>query len=212
MSRVLVFHDLPGNKERAEPWLSWQACIDTHRYSRHTRNPNKRKTLDAITSKTASAKGNQVKRPRFAQKQGRQMAISRRSLTLSGLLLAAQVTLLPGPSMARVMDGFFAYCTSNNDGTGECVNEEDGRKITCLIVPGQIISCPAASRSLECVWISGITANQAQFWCDPEDEAALYGAAIGDALPRALDNVLEGGSGSGTNGEAPIKNTFEDEF
>jgi hypothetical protein len=160
--------------------------------------------LEIITSN----KENQPKFPYFAQKQKLQMAIIRRLLTLPGLLLAAQAILPQGPSMARVMDGFIAICTSNHDGTGECVNEEDGRKITCTVVPGQIISCPAASRSLECVWISSITANQAQFWCDPEDETALYGAAIDGALPEVLDNVLEGDSGSTTNGEAPIKNNF----
>lgn len=136
------------------------------------------------------------------------MTIIRRLLTLNGLLLAAQVILSQGPSMARVMDGFIANCTSNHDGTGECVNEEDGRAITCMIVPGQIISCPSASRSLECVWISSITADLAQFWCDPEDEAALYGAAIDGALPEVIDNVLEGDSGSTTNGETLINNKF----
>lgn len=95
-------------------------------------------------------------------------------------------------SEARERDGFYAYCTSNLDGTGECTNEEDGRKFQCIIVPGQIISCPTmTSKSMECVWISGVTANQAQFWCDPEDEAALYGdLGSSNALPRVFENTL----------------------
>lgn len=86
--------------------------------------------------------------------------------------------LIHSTSMAGTLDGFFMYCTSNLDGTGSCTNEEDNRPFSCLIVPGQIISCPSESTTIavECVWISGITANQAQFWCDPEDEARMYGA------------------------------------
>ena len=90
---------------------------------------------------------------------------------------------------AKIMDGFFAYCTSNHDGTGVCVNEEDGREISCLIVPGQIISCPTqSSRSVECVWISGITANQAQFWCNADAEAAMYANASNSNLTNDLEN------------------------
>ena len=90
---------------------------------------------------------------------------------------------------AKIMDGFFAYCTSNHDGTGVCVNEEDGMEISCLIVPGQIISCPTQlSRSVECVWISGITANQAQFWCNADAEAAMYGNASKSNLTNDLEN------------------------
>ena len=87
-------------------------------------------------------------------------------------------------SHARVIDGFFMFCTSNLDGTGVCANQEDGREFSCLIVPGQIISCPAAnSRSVECVWISGISANSAQFWCDPEKETAMYADSGFQNLP-----------------------------
>jgi hypothetical protein len=101
-------------------------------------------------------------------------------LAVAGLIFA------PLPLLAKSMDGFIAFCTSNHDNTGECVNEEDGRKIQCLIVPGQIISCPAQSKSVECIWISGVTANQAQFWCDPGDEAALYEGVLNDSIPDVL--------------------------
>jgi hypothetical protein len=90
------------------------------------------------------------------------------------------------------------YCTSNLDGTGSCTNEEDNRPFSCLIVPGQIISCPSESTTtaVECVWISGITANQAQFWCDPEDEAKMYGAKSKQLQQESPD-------------EAKSKNTIE---
>jgi hypothetical protein len=104
--------------------------------------------------------------------------------------LAAQILLSlslgQAQSQAKQMDGFFMYCISNNDGTGSCANEEDSKAFSCLIVPGQIITCPVnASQSVECVWISGVSANQAQFWCDPEDETAMY-APIGQSLDQPV--------------------------
>jgi hypothetical protein len=162
--------------------------------------------------RAVGATENRVKGSLFARMQGSGVGTRRGLSALSGIVLAAQVALLQNPAFARTMDGFFAYCTSNNGGTGECINEEDGRKMTCMIVPGQIITCPAVSSSFECVWISGITANQAQFWCDPEDEAALYGAATDQALPRVLDDPLERGSDAMNNGEIPIEESFENEF
>lgn len=91
-------------------------------------------------------------------------------------MLYASCLTFTSHAYGRDRDGFFAYCTSNMDGTGVCVNEEDSSNFICLIVPGQIISCPASnSKSVECIWISNAVAFQAQFWCDPEDEAAIYG-------------------------------------
>jgi len=108
---------------------------------------------------------------------------------LAANLLGIPLMLSHHWASAKIMDGFFAYCTSNLDGTGICVNEEDGREISCLIVPGQIISCPTQlSRSVECVWISGITANQAQFWCNADAEAAMYGNASNSNPTNDLEN------------------------
>jgi len=42
---------------------------------------------------------------------------------------------------------------------------------------------------VECVWISGITANQAQFWCDPEDEARMYGTKQKQTQQGPPDNT-----------------------
>ena len=118
--------------------------------------------------------------------------LRRKSVSASFLQLflrlgaAAGLIFSQAPLHARSMDGFIAYCTSNHDNTGECVNEEDGLKLSCLIVPGQIISCPILSKSVECVWISSVTANQAQFWCDPNDEAVIYGAIFGESRPNQL--------------------------
>lgn len=113
------------------------------------------------------------------------LVISRKNFALA---LALIFSLMPGQGacQAKQMDGFFMYCISNNDGTGFCTNEEDQKNFSCLIVPGQIITCPGStSQSVECVWISGVSANQAQFWCDPEDEAAMYGS-VGQSLRQPV--------------------------
>jgi hypothetical protein len=113
------------------------------------------------------------------------LVIGRKNFTLASALLFSLISG-QGACQARQMDGFFMYCISNNDGTGFCTNEEDQRNFACLIVPGQIITCPMnTSQSVECVWISGVSANQAQFWCDPEDEAAMYGS-IGQSLDQPV--------------------------
>ena len=78
------------------------------------------------------------------------------------------------PVNANQGDGFNAYCTSNMDGTGACFNDETSKKMSCLIVPGQIIDCKTRKgKTFQCVWTSNITANQAQFWCDPSAESIL---------------------------------------
>jgi hypothetical protein len=114
-------------------------------------------------------------------------------------------------SHARVIDGFFMFCTSNLDGTGVCTNQEDGREFSCLIVPGQIISCPAAnSRSVECVWISGISANSAQFWCDPDKEATMYADSSFQNPPGAIQETLPTERGTGPS--PIIQNEFNSDI
>jgi len=138
----------------------------------------------------------------------------KRSLLVKSLLglSVAGLIFAPLPLLAKSMDGFIAFCTSNHDSTGECVNQEDGRKIQCLIVPGQIISCPAQSKSVECIWISGITANQAQFWCDPDDEAALYEGVLSDSMPDVLSPSPQSIPDSGFDWNPAWDNIFEGSF
>lgn len=79
-----------------------------------------------------------------------------------------------GAGAVDAVDGFVAACTGNLDGTGQCVNQETGSRYTCLIIPGQVIDCKSrSSRAFQCVWISGVQANYAEFWCDPEVDALL---------------------------------------
>ena len=109
-------------------------------------------------------------------------------------------------------DGFYAYCVSNLDGTGSCQNAEDNKHFTCLIVPGSIINCPKKSGigSVDCVWISDIQANQAQFWCDKEDEMAMYeDNPISNDSNREVDP-----SGSSESSQFPsdLNSSFKESF
>jgi hypothetical protein len=78
------------------------------------------------------------------------------------------------PLESREIDGFITNCTSNQDSTGICVNQETSKSYNCLIIPGQVIECNSLSdKSFQCVSISGTIGNQAQFWCDPSVDSML---------------------------------------
>ena len=73
-----------------------------------------------------------------------------------------------------LVDGFFAYCTGNNDSTGICKNEETGRSYICQIIPAGLIDCTSSSsKSFQCIWISSPVANSAEFWCDKKVDQML---------------------------------------
>ena len=94
------------------------------------------------------------------------------------------------PVQASSIDGFVASCTGNLDGTGECVNAETGKKYMCLIIPGQVIDCKSrSSRSFQCVWISGVQANYAEFWCDPQVDAMLRNELSSKQLNRPFTDT-----------------------
>jgi len=98
--------------------------------------------------------------------------------------LAGSLSPLAAGALEAV-DGFVASCTGNLDGTGQCVNQETSSRYTCLIIPGQVIDCKSRrSRSFQCVWISGIQANQAEFWCDPQVDAMLRDEISGNILQQ----------------------------
>lgn len=125
------------------------------------------------------------------------------------------------PVKATSIDGFVASCTGNLDGTGECVNAETGKKYACLIIPGQVIDCKSRSgRSFQCVWISGVQANYAEFWCDPQVDAMLrnelsskqLNQPFTDTTPNPL-HPLQGGDLKDTfrdKDSGPLKEDFRD--
>jgi len=88
------------------------------------------------------------------------------------------------------VDGFVAACTGNLDGTGLCVNQESGLRYTCIIIPGQVIDCKSkASQAFQCVWISGVQANYAEFWCDPQVDALLRNELSARQLDRPFKDT-----------------------
>ena len=97
-----------------------------------------------------------------------------RWLLLPLLALGPDMLALQHARANGASDGFTAYCTGNLDGTGQCVNQENAQRYTCLIIPGQVIDCKSkAGTPFQCVWISGVQSNQAEFWCDPTVDALL---------------------------------------
>ena len=72
------------------------------------------------------------------------------------------------------VDGFLAYCTSNNDWTGICTNTENQISYSCLIEAGSIINCKSKKQTpFQCIWVSDVRANAAEFWCNKEVDQML---------------------------------------
>ena len=72
------------------------------------------------------------------------------------------------------VDGFLAYCTSNNDWTGICTNTENQISYGCLIEAGSIINCKSKKQTpFQCIWVSDVRANAAEFWCNKEVDQML---------------------------------------
>lgn len=116
-----------------------------------------------------------------------------RLLSFNVLLLAfALGAIFPEPGVAAP-DGFTAYCTGNLDGTGDCFNEETNQPYTCIVIPGQVIDCNSKGGSpFQCVWISGIQANQAEFWCDPSVDAMLANEISANTFrQRDVNSLME---------------------
>ena len=117
-------------------------------------------------------------------------------LSLLSLLLLIRAL----PVHANKLDGFVANCTSNQDGTGLCVNQETKQSFTCLIIPGQVIDCSTASgKDFQCVAISGAIGNQAQFSCDPKVDQMLMGELTDKAFnPEELGEPVDANEASTT--------------
>lgn len=108
----------------------------------------------------------------------------------------------PAPSQrlaqADVVDGFVAACTGNLDGTGQCINQETSQRFTCVVIPGQVIDCKSPkAKAFQCVWVSGVQANYAEFWCDPQVDSLLRNEISSQRLQPSLSSPLGTGPSSG---------------
>lgn len=101
------------------------------------------------------------------------------------------------------IDGFIASCTGSLDGTGQCVNSETSQAFTCTIIPGQVIDCKSRlARSFQCVWISGVQAGFAEFWCD---------SRVDDMLRSEISShQFDNSTNSSPLGPGPSGNIFPD--
>jgi len=95
------------------------------------------------------------------------------------------------PVHATTIDGFVANCTSNQDGTGVCVNQENLQSFSCIIIPGQVIDCLSSrGKDFQCVAISNTIGDQAQFSCDAKVDNMLAGELNDKILRTNQVNVL----------------------
>lgn len=125
---------------------------------------------------------------------------------LSAIAVARDLQL----AQADVIDGFVASCTGNLDGTGQCINQETGQRFTCVVIPGQVIDCKSRlSNPFQCVWISGVQANYADFWCDPQVDALLRS----EISAKQFDVPLGPSLGPGPSGNSfPANDLNSDRF
>jgi hypothetical protein len=116
----------------------------------------------------------------------------RLSLVSVGVLAAVLAAIQPGSALAAP-DGFTAYCTGNLDGTGDCFNQESNQRYTCVVIPGQVIDCKSKGGTpFQCVWISGVQSNQAEFWCDPSVDAMLANEISANTFrQRSVDPLMQ---------------------
>ncbi len=114
-------------------------------------------------------------------------------LSLAVVLLTAANAAPLAALSADALDGFTSYCTGNLDGTGYCFNQETNQRYTCIIIPGQVIDCKSkGGKPFQCVWISSVQSNQAEFWCDPSVDAMLSAEVSGSAFrQQGLDPLQQ---------------------
>ena len=86
------------------------------------------------------------------------------------------------PSNLRLIakeSSFIIYCTSNQDGTGDCSRVDTSQSIDCELVPGSIINCTQKDRPpVQCVMVSSVLNAQAYFSCTPRRDAGVSGKRI----------------------------------
>lgn len=99
--------------------------------------------------------------------------------TLAAVILTIAPLKPPVQQSLEIAAGgssFIIYCTSNQDGTGECSRVDTGEKIVCEIVAGSIVNCSRQTASpVQCVFVSTVLNAQAYFSCAPRREPGAAG-------------------------------------
>ena len=101
------------------------------------------------------------------------------------IAILASAFLAPSPlrqehlPLVSAITPFIIYCTSNQDGTGECSRVDTSENIDCEIVPGAIINCtPKSAPPVQCVLVSAIINAQAYFSCSQKRSPGVSGNRI----------------------------------
>lgn len=99
-------------------------------------------------------------------------------------------------SLVAMNTSFIVYCTSNQDGTGQCSRVDTSENIDCEIVPGAIINCsPQSMPPVQCVLVSAIMNAQAYFSCSQKRSPSLGGNRLNvdrfaEPTPSAPSSVI----------------------
>jgi hypothetical protein len=66
------------------------------------------------------------------------------------------------------------YCTSNQDGTGACINAATSAPFDCTLIPGQVISCRDGDmKKYSCINYGSNQSGQGNFQCTPKPKLSL---------------------------------------
>jgi hypothetical protein len=86
-------------------------------------------------------------------------------------IVAAENNLLAQSFDTEVVN---IYCTSNQDGTGACVNSSTNDPFDCTLIPGQVISCrDSEKKRFSCINYGSNQSNQGYFQCTPKPPSPL---------------------------------------
>lgn len=100
--------------------------------------------------------------------------------TAAMILLHGAVHTMPANlGLIAKESSFIIYCTSNQDGTGDCSRVDTSENIDCELVPGSIINCTQKDRApAQCVIVSSVLNAQAYFSCTPRRDTGVSGKRI----------------------------------
>jgi hypothetical protein len=75
------------------------------------------------------------------------------------------------------------YCTSNQDGTGACINAETNDPFDCTLIPGQVISCrDADKKKFSCINYGVNQSGQGYFQCTPKPKLSSNETPTGSSF------------------------------
>ena len=99
-------------------------------------------------------------------KKSKLFALAINTILLFGAPLKAQQEIDSNSDQAFETDTFNIFCTSNFDGTGDCINTSTNAPFDCTLIPGQVIACRDGDKNkFSCINFGSNQSNQGYFQC-----------------------------------------------